>query len=153
MNQYIYFTKKYLKHIVTICFTLILISCTDSANSDLEKEKSQKIEKLLLEMKTLGDAKGKVVVFKLENLDKEDYSELIEVVPYTKKVYTFNHPDVEPNTDNYTVTCNWGDGSQTITECGSDAACAGSATWNCVENGGCATICNAKIMYKPSNLL
>ena len=131
---------------------LTVISCTKSKlEPDLTSQ--QKIEKILLEMKALGDSKGKVIVFNLKDLEKENYSKYFEIKPYTEKIYAFNHPDSEPNTDNYTVTCTWSDGSQTTTECGADARCAGAATWDCLDNGGCATVCNARISYKPTKLL
>ena len=55
--------------------------------------------------------------------------------------------------DNYVVTCTWGDGTSTTTNCGESASCAGAATWKCLDEGGCARVCNARIRYTPGKII
>ena len=132
---------------------IILFSSCQSQDENLHDNTEQsKIELLLNKMKEIGDTKGKIVKFNFENFNKENYLNLIEVSSHSREVFMFNNPKIDPIEDNYTVTCYWGDGTETVTECGNDVRCAGSATWDCLDNGGCARVCNARITYVPSNL-
>jgi hypothetical protein len=129
-----------------------MFSCSDNEDINKSDITSQSIKKVLNEMKSLGDNENKVVTFELKNILKKDYKEHFKLINYSQKVLAFaagtNRETIKK--DNYTVTCTWGDGSTKVTECGANVGCAGQATWDCLENGGCATICNAKITYKPA---
>ncbi|MEP0266081.1 hypothetical protein [Dokdonia sp.] len=112
------------------------------------------IEGIISEMKNLGDSQEKIIVFETKNIISDNPSEHFKILNVSKKAYIFSTGSSKaflgPD-DNYTVTCSYSDGETVVTECGNDVACAGSATWECTENGGCATICNAKITYIPAS--
>lgn len=152
------------KGLYLILLVFFLSSCTNNNNeevniddkieSDVSVNKKQ-IEDILTQMKSLGNSQGKIIVFELENIIKEDYKKYFKIIQNSKKVLDFasgSDSSLMQKKDNYTVTCNWGNGESEVTECGESVACAGSATWDCLENGGCATICNGKITFVPANI-
>ena len=129
------------------------VSCTDKeeVKTGANSVNQKMIETILVEMKTLGDAQGKIIEFDVKNISKKDYRNHFEILKNSKKILDFASGSSEKRKeDNYTVTCTWGNGTTKVTECGSNVGCAGQATWDCLENGGCATICNAKITYTPA---
>lgn len=146
-------------------FSLILfVSCSEkdtvvqgkfsqsqTTQNDISKDA---IENIISEMKDLGDSQEKIIVFETKNILSPNPSEYFKILNVSKKAYIFSTGSSKvflgPD-DNYTVTCSYSDGETVVTECGNDVACAGSATWECTENGGCATICNAKITYIPAS--
>ncbi|WP_155839650.1 hypothetical protein [Aquimarina latercula] len=154
------------KLISIFCLMLIIISCTKeedtTTNPDnnvvlLEgNEISQKtIDDIVAEMKSIGDSQGKTIEFELKHLTKPDYHKYFKIQELTQKIMIFNNADkpesfLAKSGDNYTVTCTYGDGSTETTECGASVRCAGAATWACIDNGGCATVCNARISYTPA---
>jgi hypothetical protein len=145
--------KNYLKIMYVLCFSMLFIACSQEEENSTNEIQQKDIESILLDMKKVGDAEGKIVVFKLENFEKGNYIKNFELIENTKKVMAFaqgsNDLSKSPG-DNYTVTCTWGNGDTKVSECGEDVGCAGAATWDCIDNGGCATICNAVITYTPS---
>lgn len=135
-----------------------LSSCTNNEEVSIDSNSKiqENINSVLAEMKSLGDSQGKIIVYEVKNISKKDYQKYFEVIKNSKKVLDFalgsdSNQRKGPG-DNYTVTCTWGNGETTVTECGESTSCAGQATWDCLENGGCATICNAKITYTPSKI-
>ena len=112
------------------------------------------IENIISQMKNLGDSEEKIIVFETKNITSNKPSEHFKILDISKKAYMFasgsSKTFLAPDED-YTVTCTYSDGETVVTECGNDVACAGSATWECTESGGCATICNAKITYIPAS--
>lgn len=147
--------KNLAKIILVVFLMAFMSSCTKTEEEDISGITQLEINNAIDQMKSLGDQKGKIVYFNVGNLLKEDYQNYFEVVEDSKKVLDFSSgsdTSLQRAGDNYTVTCSWGNGESEVTECGSNVGCAGKATWECLENGGCATICNAKIMYIPSNI-
>lgn len=164
--------KDYLFYICVVLFGILCFVSCRSSNEDenIETESltkkhieidgitltQEKIEAVISEIKSLGDSQGKIIVFRVENILKKDYQKYFQVIKDSKKVLIFsagsNNYSKTGSGDNYTVTCNLPDGQTTVTECGEDVGCAGHATWECLEHGGCATICNAKITYIPSKI-
>ncbi|MFD0862173.1 hypothetical protein ACFQ1M_08125 [Sungkyunkwania multivorans] len=151
-----------LKRIVSssaLCLTfIILLSCSNIEEEALGDDDitQKRIESTLMQMKSLGDAQGKIVKFNMEHLYENSYQKHFEVVANSKKVLDFaaggdsSHSRRE---DNYTVICFWGNGDSTVTECGDDVGCAGAATWACIQDGGCAKVCNGRISYVPKTIL
>ena len=152
--------KKVFKLLCLLLFAVWITSCTqeqDKATVENSNSVTKKnVEDVLAQMKSLGDAQGKIIVFEVENISKEDYKKYFEVIKNSKKVMDFasgtDSSSRKAPEDNYTVTCTWGNGETMVTECGENVGCAGAATWDCLENGGCATICNARITYTPANI-
>ncbi|MAQ76575.1 MAG: hypothetical protein CL613_09610 [Aquimarina sp.] len=154
---------KTLKHTTTICLSLLFInfySCTkeETETSVDETAITQKqIEKVYEEIKSLGDSQGKIVTFELSNLSDPDYQQHFKVLENSKKILDFNAGAdtsklLGPG-DNYVVTCIFGNGETETTECGESAACAGAATWKCLDEGGCARVCNARVRYTPGKII
>lgn len=143
-----------LKFIYLLCFSVLLFGCSENEEDIITDEIQQKdIENILSDMKKVGDAEGKIVVFEMKNFDKKDYAKSFELIENTEKVLAFasgsNDISKSPG-DDYKVTCTYGNGETEVTECGEDVGCAGAATWKCLDSGGCATICNAVLTYTPS---
>ncbi|QHI36469.1 hypothetical protein IMCC3317_18320 [Kordia antarctica] len=145
--------NQHFKIMYLVCLLVLTVACSDTEETNSNNIQEATIEKILQDMKKVGDAKGKIVVFEMKNYKGQDYKEHFELIENSTKVLAFatglKNNSKSPG-DNYTVTCTWGDGDTTVTECGESAGCAGQATWDCLENGGCATVCNAKITYTPS---
>lgn len=130
-----------LKTLYFVCLILLSVSCSEKDDTNTGEISQVDIEEILTEMKSLGESEGKIIVF--------------EIIENSEKVLAFaTGQDINKRGlgDNYTVTCTWGNGESEITECGESVPCAGQATWDCLENGGCATICNAKITFTPANI-
>lgn len=145
--------KYYLTYLCLLCISISIISCSNTRDVDKSDVTIKDIEKVLENMKSLGDSEGKIVSFELKNIIKEDYKKHFNLIENSKKILDFATGTIKKRTlqeDNYTVTCTWGDGTTKVTKCGANVGCAGQATWDCLENGGCTTICNAKITYKPA---
>lgn len=146
-------SNQHFKIIYFICLLVLTVACSDTEETTSNEIQEATIEKILQDMKEVGDARGKIVVFEMKNYNGQDYKKHFELIENSTKVLAFATGLKNNNTspgDNYTVTCTWGDGETTVTECGENVGCAGEATWDCLNNGGCATICNAKITYTPS---
>lgn len=144
---------------------ILVASCSEKdneanifeANRSAEIEITQnQINDVFAEIKSLGDSQGKIITFDIKNLTNKNYQKHFKVVQNSKKVMDFtlgfDSSQKDPE-DNYTVTCTWGDGKTEVTECGSDVGCAGQATWDCLDLGGCAAICNARITYVPATII
>ncbi|AXG67829.1 hypothetical protein KORDIASMS9_00011 [Kordia sp. SMS9] len=146
--------KNYLKFTYLLCFSVLLFGCSENEEDIITEEIQQKdIKNILLDMKKVGDAEEKIVVFEMKNFDKKNYEQHFELIENSKKVIAFatGSSDFRKSPgDNYKVTCTYGNGETEVTECGEDPGCAGDATWKCLASGGCATICNAVITYTPS---
>lgn len=141
--------------IILILLMIISVSCTKAEETSNHDFSQTDIEKMLVDMKRLAESKGKIVTFEMKNFKKKDYTQHFEVIENSSKVLAFasgSDSNWNKKEDNYTVTCTWGNGDVETTECGNSPGCAGQATWDCLEEGGCATICNAKITYTPSNI-
>ncbi|MEM6718643.1 MAG: hypothetical protein AAF611_04995 [Bacteroidota bacterium] len=144
-----------LKCVYLLCFSMLLFGCSENEEDTFTEEIQQKdIEKVLADMKKVGDAEGKIVVFKMKDFDKHTYAKNFKLIENSRKVIAFATGSRDFSklslSGNYQVTCTYGNGEVEVTDCGEDEVCAGIATWECVDNGGCATICNAVIMYTPS---
>ena len=144
------------KVLYLLCLIAFLTSCSEKEHANSNEISEAEITNILTEMKSLGDSQGKIIKFEMKNLKEKNYSKYFDVVDNSDKVMAFaKGQDFQKNGgpgDNYTVTCTWGSGEPVVTECGESVSCAGQATWDCLENGGCATICNAVITYVPGNI-
>jgi len=138
-----------------IAFFIISCSKEKDVHNNVNEVNQKKIETILNQIKSLGDSQGKIVVFKLENASKKDYQEYFEIIENSKDVLEFtlgfDSKLQEDKQATMTVTCTWGNGETEETVC-TNLACAGQATWDCLENGGCATVCNTRIVYIPSKI-
>ena len=144
-----------LKTLYFVCLILLLVSCSEKDDTNTDEISQVDIEEILTEMKSLGESEGKIIVFEMKNFKEKDFTKYFEIIENSEKVLAFaTGQDINKRGpgDNYTVTCTWGNGESEVTECGESVACAGQATWDCLENGGCATICNAKITFTPANI-
>lgn len=128
----------------------------DSSKDDISSEQLKlRIDNVVSEMKAIGTESGKIVKYKFENLKKDDYMSYMVVLENTDKILSFvngTNPQNRGEGDNYVVTCTYGDGEIVTTECGENVGCAGQATWDCLEGGGCAGICNnkAELSFTPA---
>lgn len=144
-----------LKTLYFVRLILLSVSCSEKDDANTNEINQVDIEKVLTEMKNLGESEGKIIVFEMKNLKEKDYAKYFEVIENSEKVLAFascQGINKRGPGDNFTVTCTWGNGESEVTECGESVSCAGQATWDCLENGGCATICNAKITFTPANI-
>ncbi|WP_204343855.1 hypothetical protein [Psychroserpens algicola] len=137
-------------------FSFTSCDSSDSAKETLSEEQIKlRIDNILSEIKAIGNESGKIVKYKFENLKKDDYMSYFDVLENSEKIIAFTNgtnPQAREEGDNYKVTCTYGDGEVVVTECGENVGCAGQATYDCLEGGGCATICNnkAELSFTPA---
>lgn len=162
-------TINFFKNVHSLYLILLVIFCISCSENEVSLEdasfenQNRIIQKghtknllsdLILEMKLLGDQNESIIVFETKNIMSSNPLEHFKILDISKKAYLFNSGNSKaffgPD-DDYTVTCSYSDGETVVTECGNDVLCAGNATWDCTESGGCATVCNAKITYIPAS--
>ncbi|WP_299335446.1 hypothetical protein [uncultured Psychroserpens sp.] len=159
MKELFHYHSRYFLVLLLCAFALNFTSCEKESNPEniSSEELRLRIDKVVSKMKVLGDENSKIVTYEFANLKKDDYLGFIEIIENSAKVMDFVNGTENLNRgpgDDYQVTCTYGDGESVVTECGEDVGCAGQATWDCLEGGGCANVCNnkAKITYTPNNI-
>lgn len=133
---------------------IMSFSCSQTEETNNNDFNQTDIEKMLVEMKRLAESKGKMVTFEMKNFKKKDYKQHFEVIENSERILAFalgTENQLKKDEENFTVTCTWGNGEVEVTECHS-LSCAGQATWDCLDEGGCATVCGAKITYIPYSI-
>lgn len=132
-----------------------MLSCTESRD-DLEQTPEiteNMILDVLSELKSIGDKTELPVIFEFQDIHTSNRAAYIKPLNMNKHELAFymgTNKSFNSTRDGYTVTCTYNNGETEVTEC-PDTACAGSATWKCLRNGGCSTICNPQLMYIPAS--
>ena len=137
---------------------IVMSAKADKQNTDGSRLRNansynlKQVEHFMDVARTLGRNAKDVVSFDLVYDGKTKNFQMRNIkVPY-KNFIPFGHT---PGTEKYTVSCAGGSAGGTTTEC-SGKVCVGTAVKDCLDSGGCATVCASKtihIIYIPDNLL
>ena len=146
--------KTLLKLTSVLFITLIFLSCYNEDGS-LENLKNDSLtfDQLFEEITSLKiDLKDEHLLFIEYSWDKS--TNLIKVLKTTEKEPSFFIIEEGNNTKktsgSYTITCdNGGDGSDDWTKtCNGKISC-GKLLYECINGGGCGTICKKVLAYAP----
>ncbi len=142
--------------VYSLTFVLFsFISCQENTSKELTNKNTldkKALAHIIKEMKIKADLSGKIVEFSLEYLKENTPEKHIKLKKNTDDIIAFASAakDYKYVGNSYMVYCSYTDGTVTTTNCGGDAGCAGAATWDCLDSGGCASICGqTKITYHP----
>lgn len=145
--------KTLLKVTSALILTLSLFSCsTDNDSLDSLQGKSQTFEELFTKVSSMDiDVKDENVIYIDYTWTKS--TDLVEVTHSIEKepdFFIIGDNSSKLAGDAYTVTCdNGGDGSDNWTKtCDGKFSCGG-LIYDCLNGGGCGSICNNRMAYSP----
>jgi hypothetical protein len=110
--------------------------------------KDSEIEQVLINMKRLGDAKGKMIVFQIDDYAKGDYIDKFKIIENTDKVLAFatgSDNITKVSNENYTITYHGNNIQNPVKDCGSNIQLAKASIKKYLK-GGASKI---KITYTP----
>lgn len=145
--------KKYILNLGVLFLVLFLISCDKNDTnqlSDLEGKalKAEEFFDLVASKKINSDGKALLISYQWNASDNTIiYKSDDWVEPSWGLGLTVGASMSAKPGDKYKVTCTKGD-TETTTTCNNQYSC-GRIIADCLKEGGCAEICNAKMVYVP----
>ena len=149
-----------MKKLVFGLIATVLLSNLSFGQEEKIKEEVLPINQILEKITELGDTEGNIVTFEIRRFedDKEQFILRNVVVEKDTEFLTsfmkgYDQKSFDLMRGKVTITCMLADGNAAQTSCGrKDGACIGKAVSECIDAGGCATVCSAKGTYIPENL-
>ncbi|WP_196895979.1 hypothetical protein [Aureivirga marina] len=152
---------KNLKLFALIGIAFCFCSCSEEDSQQQFQENSERIstsistgnlDKILKEMREIGNKTGKMVTFQLKYLNEKDYRKYFKLTRTSKKKLAFiKGKDINHrlfSNELYTITCYYGQEEVILYE-GENVGEAGKAARECLNDGGCVTTCLSNMSFAP----
>ncbi|TYC08431.1 hypothetical protein ES677_14465 [Bizionia gelidisalsuginis] len=152
--------KSIIKITTILFFALSLSSCSNDNTEDLNDnqliDNNQSIDKIMSEITKLGNENEKAVAFQIVLENGKFTKKNVKIVDDIKFINDFengyNGTSNQLIQDTMQINCETEDGTITTYCDGDDGGCVGGAIRNCLDSGGCATVCGARITYIPKKI-
>lgn len=134
-----------MRNLILLFSTLFLFSCQ---SEEINQDESKSIDEIIIEMKALANTNGEILRFEIETKNEGYINKNVKTLSGFVEEFAFefeNYQERSPGT--VIVECHFEDGTSTSTTCppgSGQGSCVGSATINCMLEGGCATSCMQK---------